>query len=63
MKKENKKNDLDIEIVMGDDSELKFSEVEDSINVLRPKDNSDKAKKNVIIPKTQSEKEKEKENK
>ena len=51
-KEKNENNDLDIEIVLGDDSELNFSEVEDSINSLRPKDKV--IKKNVIIPKAQN---------
>ena len=49
MKKDNEKNNLDIEIIIGDDSELNFSEVEDSIKTLRPKDKINK--KNIIIPK------------
>lgn len=49
------KNDLDIEIIMGDDSELNISDIKDSIKTLRPKDKVQK--KNIIIPKTQSEKE------
>lgn len=49
MEKEKK----DLEIVMGDDSFLEFSDVGDCVNTLRPKDKS-KSKK-VIIPKTQSE--------
>lgn len=58
MKEENKNdNDLDIEIVMGDDSELHFSDVNDSIKSLRPKDKIQK--KNIIIPKTKTEKDKE----
>ena len=60
MKEENK-SDLDIEIVMGDNSELHFSNVNDSIKTLRPKDKAQK--KNIIIPKTKTEKEKENENK
>jgi len=52
-KKEN--NDLDIEIILGDDSELNFSDVNDSIKTLRPKDKVQK--KNIIIPKTKTEKE------
>ena len=57
MKDENE-NNLDIEIIMGDDSELNFSEIKDSIKSLRPKD---KVKKdNIIIPKTKTEKEDEK---
>lgn len=47
----NEKNDLDIEIVMGDDSELNFSEVEDCVSSLRPKD-KERLKKKVIIPKS-----------
>ena len=58
MKDENKNNDLDIEIVIGDDSELNFSDIKDSIKTLRPKDKVQK--KNIIIPKTQSEKDEEK---
>ena len=54
--KDEKNNDIDIEIIMGDDSELNFSEVEDSIPTLRPKDKVQKKK--VIIPKAQSEKNK-----
>ena len=57
----NTDNDLDIEIVIGDDSELNFSDVNDSIKTLRPKDKVQK--KNIIIPKTKTEKEKENENK
>ena len=51
--KENE-DDLDIEIIIGDNSELEISEVEDSITSLRPKDKTQKKK--VIIPKAQSEK-------
>ena len=57
MKDEN--NDLDIEIILGDDSELNFSDIKDSINTLRPKDKVQK--RNIIIPKTKNEREKEKE--
>lgn len=53
--KEEKQDDLDIEIVMGDDSELHFSEIKDSITTLRPKDST--KKKNIIIPKSKTEKE------
>jgi len=53
--KENDENNVDIEIIMGDDSELNFSDVNDSIKTLRPKDKVQK--KNIIIPKTKSEKE------
>ena len=56
--KEDDKNDIDIEIVMGDDSELNFSDVNDSIKTLRPKDKGQK--KDIIIPKSRSEKEEKK---
>ena len=56
MKEEDEKN-VDIEIIMGDDSELNFSDVNDSIKTLRPKDKVQK--KDIIIPKTKSEKEEE----
>lgn len=53
---ENKNNNVDIEIVIGDDSHLNFSEIKDCVNTLRPKDKT--AKKKVIIPKTKHEKNK-----
>ena len=55
MKEEKKSNDLDIEIIMGDDSELNFSDIKDSIKTLRPKDKV--KKENIIIPKPKTEKE------
>ena len=54
--KNNKDDNVDIEIIMGDDSELNFSDIKDSIKTLRPKDKVQKG--NIIIPKAQSEKEK-----
>ncbi len=54
-----KGNDEDIKIIIGDDSNLQFSDVGDIINTLRPKENK-KLNKKVIIPKTKSQKEKEK---
>lgn len=54
MEKDNK----ELEIVMGDNSFLEFSDVGDCVNTLRPK-NKTKTKK-VIIPKTQEERMKEK---
>ncbi len=56
-----KDEDLDIEIILGDDSELNFSDIKDSIKTLRPKDKVQKG--NIIIPKTKSDKEKSNENK
>lgn len=53
--KKNENNDVDIEIVMGDDTELNFSDVEDCVNTLRPKD-KETLKKKVIIPKTKNDK-------
>ena len=55
MKEEKDPKDLDIEIIMGDDSELNFSDIKDSIKTLRPKDKV--KKENIIIPKTKTEKE------
>ena len=53
--KENKDNkDLDIEIIMGDDSELNFSDIKDSIKTLRPK--------NIIIPKLKNDNKKDENN-
>ena len=43
-------NNENIEIVIGDHSELNFSEIKDSIKSLRPKDKE--SKKNIIIPKS-----------
>ena len=54
MEKDNK----DLEIILGDDSFLEISDVNDCVNSLRPK-NKEKTKK-VIIPKTQKERENEK---
>ena len=47
MDKENKNESEEIEIVMGDDSELIISEVGDCMTDLRPKTEK---KKNVVIP-------------
>ena len=48
-KKEEEENN-EIEIVMGDDSTLEISGVEDCMNDLRPKDRQ-KNKKEIVIPK------------
>ena len=45
----NNNNAEDIEVIIGDDSELNISEVGDCMNDLRPK-SAEKKKKNVIIP-------------
>jgi len=47
---EDNKKDEELEIVIGDDSNLNISEVGDCINNVRPK-NSEK-KKQVVIPKS-----------
>ncbi len=47
--KKNQNNKIDIEVVIGDDSELNISEVGDMMNDLRPKDSA-KNKKEIIIP-------------
>ena len=46
-----KNEDTEIEIVIGDDSNLEISDVGDCMNNLRPKDH-DKKKKGIVIPKT-----------
>ena len=55
---DDKNNDEEIEVVIGDDSNLNISDVGDCMNNLRPKTN--KEKKEVVIPvakkKIQSEK-------
>lgn len=50
MDNKNNNNNVDIEIVMGDDSNLKFSEVEDCVNTLRPKDKATNKDK-LVFPK------------
>lgn len=44
----NSEENKDLEIVMGDDSDLEISEVGDIINDLKP--NTSKEKKSIIIP-------------
>jgi hypothetical protein len=65
LKQETNNNNIDeIEVVVGDNSVLNFTEVGDMMNDLRPK-NSDKTAKNVIIPsakKSQENDEKEESN-
>ena len=59
--KENKDNkDLDIEIIMGDDSELNYSDIKDSIKTLRPKEKT--KNKNIIIPKLKNDNKKDENN-
>lgn len=48
-------NNKDLEIIMGDNSFLEFSDVGDCVNSLRPK-NKNKPSKKVIIPKTKQDK-------
>lgn len=48
-KEEKNENDIDnIEVVIGDDSVLNISEVNDCMNTLRPKDSVTKRKKFII---------------
>ena len=54
-KKENIENNDDIEVVIGDGSDLTISDVGDIMNNLRPKD-SVTNKKNIIIPKAKIDK-------
>ncbi len=49
------KNENDIEIVFGDDSNLDISDVGDCMNNLRPKD-LEKKKKGIVIPKAKNKK-------
>lgn len=49
------KNEKDIEIVFGDDSNLDISDVGDCMNDLRPKD-LEKKKKGIVIPKAKNKK-------
>ena len=51
---ENKKNnekDDDLEIIIGDNTNLEISEAKDCVNSLRPKDKKN-MKNNVIVPKS-----------
>ena len=57
----NNNENVDLEIIMGDDSELNFSDIKDSIKTLRPKDKV--RKENIIIPKVKNDKDKKEENK
>ena len=57
MDKNEKNNDVDIEVVMGDNTNLNFSEVADCVTTLRPKD-KEILKKKVIIPKNKNVKNK-----
>ena len=59
-KKKNKNIDIDnsenrspndIEVVVGDDSDLEISDVGDYMNSFRPKSSEKDKKKNVVIPK------------
>ena len=61
-KKNSKKNDKvdidnsenrspdDIEVIVGDDSDLEISDVGDYMNSFKPKSRKDHKKKNVVIP-------------
>jgi len=51
--KNDENKDLDIEVVIGGETNLNFSNVEDCVNTLRPKDKTTKKGK-VIIPKTKN---------
>ena len=55
--KDEKNKDLDIEVIIGDDSELNFSEAKDCVNSLRPK-NKEEKKEKVIITKNKKKKNK-----
>lgn len=53
--KENNDKDLDIEVVIGDDTDLEFSEAKDCVNTLRPKNQKNMTNK-VIVPKPKKDK-------
>lgn len=55
--KKEEKNEEDIEVVIGDDSILNISEVNDCMNPLRPKDSVNNRKK-FIIPSVKKKKNK-----
>ncbi len=50
-KQEDKPKNNEIEIVIGDNSDLEISDVGDCMNDLRPK-NNEKKKNGIVIPKT-----------
>ena len=49
---DNKNKEKDIEVIIGDNTDLTFSEVEDLIEELKPKVEK---KSNIIIPKTKKQ--------
>lgn len=61
-KNKEEKNNEEIEVIIGDDSVLDISEVNDCMNPLRPKDSVNN-RKNFIIPTAKKKKEKEKKSK
>ena len=56
-KEEKTDKNNNIEIVMGDDSELEISDVGDYMNDLRPKGKEEDKKKNIVIPKLKKKEE------
>lgn len=48
----------DIEVVVGDDSDLEITDVGDYMNSFKPKSREDIKKKNVVIPETPNNKKK-----
>ena len=55
MKEKEENKDLDIEVVIGDDTDLNFSEAKDCVNSLRPKNKKNMTNK-VIVPKSKKDK-------
>ncbi len=53
--KEEENKDLDIEVIIGDNTDLEFSEAKDCVNTLRPKNKKNMTNK-VIVPKTKKDK-------
>ena len=50
----------DIEVVVGDDSDLEISDVGDYMNSFKPKSSENEKKKRLVIPKVNEKKNKEK---
>lgn len=55
MKEKEDNKDLDIEVIIGDNTDLEFSEAKDCVNTLRPKNKKNMTNK-VIVPKTKKDK-------
>ena len=52
----NSNQEIEIEVVNGDGSELDFSPVYEHLNVLKPKSKEEDKKQNIIIPEVREKK-------